>query len=74
MSFWFSPLRTCNLTTYGILRGCPERSLFHVFKVTPCTMRYALCGNWKWRRIGWKNICKLRLEERTPEELKGEGN
>jgi len=28
----------------------------------------------KWRRIGWKNICKLWLEERTPEQLKGEGN
>ncbi len=27
----------------------------------------------KWRRIGWKNICKLGLEERTPEQLKGEG-
>jgi len=27
----------------------------------------------KWRRIGWKNICKLWLEERTPEKLKGEG-
>jgi hypothetical protein len=26
-----------------------------------------------WRRIGWKNICKLWLQERTPEELKGEG-
>ncbi len=26
----------------------------------------------KWRRIGWKNICKLWLEERTPEELKEE--
>jgi len=26
-----------------------------------------------WRRIGWKNICKLWLEERTPEQLKGEG-
>jgi len=23
----------------------------------------------KWRRIGWKNICKLWLEERTPEQL-----
>jgi hypothetical protein len=22
---------------------------------------------------GWKNICKLWLEERTPEQLKGEG-
>ena len=21
----------------------------------------------RWRRIGWKNICKLWLEERTPE-------
>ena len=26
----------------------------------------------KWRRIGWKNICKLWLGERTPEQLKGE--
>ena len=25
----------------------------------------------KWRRIDWKNICKLWLEERTPEQLKG---
>jgi hypothetical protein len=28
----------------------------------------------KYRRIGWKNICKLWLEERTPEQLKGEGD
>jgi hypothetical protein len=27
----------------------------------------------KWRSIGWKNICKLWLEERTPEQLKGKG-
>jgi len=27
----------------------------------------------KWWRIGWKNVCKLWLEERTPEQLKGEG-
>ena len=27
----------------------------------------------KWRRIGWKNICKLWLGERTSEQLKGEG-
>lgn len=26
----------------------------------------------KWRRIGYKNICKLWLRERTPEQLKGE--
>ena len=26
----------------------------------------------KWRRIGWKNVCKLWLGERTPEQLKGE--
>jgi len=26
----------------------------------------------KYRRIGWKNICKLWLQERTPEQLKGE--
>jgi hypothetical protein len=25
-----------------------------------------------WRRIGWKNICKLWLEEGSPEQLKGE--
>ncbi len=27
----------------------------------------------KWPRIGWKNICKLSLEECTPEQLKGVG-
>ena len=27
----------------------------------------------KWRRIGWKNVCKLWLQERTSEPLKGEG-
>ena len=27
----------------------------------------------KWRRIGWKNICKLWLDERNPEQLKSEG-
>jgi hypothetical protein len=27
----------------------------------------------RWRRIGWKNVCKLWLEERTPEQLKSEG-
>ncbi len=27
-----------------------------------------------WRRIGWKPLCKLWLEERTPQQLKGEGN
>jgi hypothetical protein len=27
----------------------------------------------KYRRIGWKNICKLWLQERIPEQLKGEG-
>jgi len=26
----------------------------------------------RWRNIGWKNICKLWLEESTPEQLKGE--
>jgi hypothetical protein len=26
----------------------------------------------KWRKIGWKNICKLWLQERAPEQLKGE--
>jgi hypothetical protein len=26
----------------------------------------------KWCRIGWKNVCKLWLGERTPEQLKGE--
>jgi len=27
----------------------------------------------KYRRIGAKNVCKLWLQERTPEQLKGEG-
>jgi hypothetical protein len=27
----------------------------------------------KWRRIGWKNICRLWFEQSTPEKLKGEG-
>lgn len=27
----------------------------------------------KWRKIGWKNVCKLWLQERTPEQLKGGG-
>ena len=27
----------------------------------------------KWRKIGWKSVCKLWLGERTPEQLKGEG-
>jgi len=26
----------------------------------------------RWRKVGWKNICKLWLEEATPEKLKGE--
>ena len=25
----------------------------------------------RWRKLGWKNICKLWLQERTPEQLKG---
>jgi hypothetical protein len=28
----------------------------------------------KWRRIGWKNVCRLWLQERTPEQLKVEGD
>ena len=24
-------------------------------------------------KIGWKNVCKLWIEERTPEQLKGKG-
>ena len=27
----------------------------------------------RWRKIGWKNVCKLWIEERTPEQLKGGG-
>ena len=41
-------------------------------------LRFALCtllyASGTWRRIGWKNVCKLWLEERTPEQLKGEGD
>jgi len=28
----------------------------------------------RWRKIGWRNVCKLWLEERTPEQSKGEGD
>ena len=27
----------------------------------------------KWREIRWKNVCKLWLQEQTPEQLKGAG-
>lgn len=26
----------------------------------------------KWRKIGWENVCKLRLQERTPGQWKGQ--
>ena len=39
-------------------------------------LRYALCALpyalGRWRKIGWKNVCKLWLQEQTPEQLKGE--
>jgi len=48
------------------------------FKPAQKPLRYALCAMLyalgKWLRIGWKNVCKLWLEERTPEQLKGEGD
>jgi len=58
-----------------------SRRLFGIFpyalRVTVEVLLYALCPMLyalrKWRRIGWKNVCKLWLEERTPEQLKGEG-
>lgn len=28
----------------------------------------------RWCRTGWKNICKLWLGKRTPEQLKGEAS
>ena len=49
-----------------------DSSCFFQFPLTTSALR--LTVNWKWRRIGWKNNCKLWLEERTPEQLKGEGN
>ena len=35
----------------------------------------AVCGYHlrTWRKVGYKNICKLLLGEATPEKLKGEG-
>jgi hypothetical protein len=27
----------------------------------------------RWRKTGWKNVCMLWPEERTPEQLEGEG-
>jgi hypothetical protein len=28
----------------------------------------------RWRKVGWKNVVKLWLGERTPEQLKGGGD
>jgi hypothetical protein len=28
----------------------------------------------RWRKVGWKNVVKLWLQERTPEQLKGGGD
>ncbi len=47
-----------------------QKERFEYLRYAPCAMRYAFG---KWRKIGWKNICKLWLEEGTPEQLKGEG-
>jgi hypothetical protein len=57
-----------HLTPYGILRGRSERRVEYL-RYALCAMRFAV---WKWRRIGWKNVCKLWLEEHTAEQLKGE--
>jgi len=81
----FSEAReTCQNCISRRFKECPEGSLLYVFSSFPLRLTlydkdlgYALCALrfvvWKWRRIGWKNICKLWLEERTPEQLKGEG-
>ena len=48
--------------------------VLYALRFTPYDLRYAmLYALRKWRRIGWKNVCKLWLQERTPEQLKGEG-
>ena len=61
--------RALRLTPCGILRGCPERRSEYL-RYALCALLYALG---RWRRIGWKNVCKLWLQERTPEQLKGKG-
>jgi hypothetical protein len=45
---------------------------FLFLRLTPHALRLTIEG--KGRRIGWKNICKLWLQERTPEQLKVEGD
>jgi hypothetical protein len=51
--------------------------ILYALGFTAVNLLYALCALLyalrKWRRIRWKNICRLWLEESTPEELKGEG-
>ncbi len=53
-----APLEDLRAAQEELLRTKEVEELKRVFK--------------KWRRIGWKNICKLWLEESTPEKLKGE--
>jgi hypothetical protein len=64
------------LGSIGARNGSSELTP-HALQFTAVNLRYALCALLyalrKWRRIGWKNICKLWLEERSPEQLKGEG-
>lgn len=54
----------------------PAIALIEDLRAVQMPLRYALCALLyalgRWRRIGWKNVCKLWLEERTPEQLKGD--
>jgi len=44
----------------------------HATRITPSSAPVGRGGH-VINGIGWKNICKLWLEDRTPEQLKGEG-
>jgi hypothetical protein len=48
--------------------------MFNTLHFTTYALRKYFITDDRWRRIGWKNVSKLWLEERTPERLKGEGS
>jgi hypothetical protein len=61
---------------FGKEVAMPAIASLEDLKAAQKPLRYALCAMLyalgKWRRIGWKNVCKLWLQERTPDQLKGE--
>jgi hypothetical protein len=63
---FFAPY-SLRLTPCGILRAA-QKDLLAAKDLDDLKATFK-----KWRRIGWKNVCRLWLQERTPEQLKVEG-